>query len=126
MDQLTDTDLVVSPFEVESGTEEYDLSSHDRRGERTGRRSAFSYNTDLFEAATIERMMATLPEIYWKKHSRRSQFTQFAATSPLEGGKATQSWPGSMPTALITPAIAAFITYSRPSPADAELRRRGV
>ena len=49
-------DLVVSPFEVESGTEKFDLSVRSTATE-TELELTFSYNTDLFDAATIGRMM---------------------------------------------------------------------
>jgi amino acid adenylation domain-containing protein len=49
-------DMVVSPFEVESGAEEFDLSVRSTATE-TELELTFSYNTDLFDAATIGRMM---------------------------------------------------------------------
>jgi amino acid adenylation domain-containing protein len=48
--------LTVSPFLIESGVERFDLSVRASEGE-DGLDVEFSYNTDLFDASTIERMM---------------------------------------------------------------------
>ncbi|MGA7442672.1 MAG: amino acid adenylation domain-containing protein, partial [Candidatus Sulfotelmatobacter sp.] len=48
--------LALSPFEVESGTEEHDLSITFSVAENKAE-VAFSFSTDLFDFATIERMM---------------------------------------------------------------------
>jgi amino acid adenylation domain-containing protein/non-ribosomal peptide synthase protein (TIGR01720 family) len=50
-------DLVISPLEVESGTAKFDLLLTLQDTEQ-GLRAFFEYSTDLFDAATIERMSA--------------------------------------------------------------------
>ena len=47
--------LTLSPFTMESGTEKFDLSVN-LVEKANGLKVSFSYNTDLFEAATIDRM----------------------------------------------------------------------